>query len=161
MNTSAYLFVTLYLFSNPYDPNDCLANYGGPVDPAIALGGFLKPGESLAKSPHYEKATAVILTFIVNNYHNKSLLSPAMKWEAEFINFMKNWTENSKPDYIDLAYRSERSIEDELDRESQSDVATILISYLIMFAYITVSLGQLNSCSRYVIVLISGIWPRV
>lgn len=112
------------------------------------MGGFLKPGENLAKQPQYEKATAVILTFIVNNYHNKSLLSPAMEWEKEFINFMKNWTKTSKPSFMNVAYRTERSIEDELDRESQSDVLTILISYLIMFAYIAVSLGQVNTCSR-------------
>lgn len=139
----------MYLvFSNPYDPDNCLANWGGPIDPAIALGGFLDPGQTLATEPHYEKATAVILTFLVNNYHNKSLLSPAMEWEREFNEFMKNWTANSKPDFMDVAYRSERSIEDELDRESQSDVVTILISYLIMFAYIAVSLGQVNTCSR-------------
>lgn len=108
----------------------------------------MKPGETLAKQPHYETATAVILTFLVNNFHNKSLLSPAMEWEEEFNNFMKNWTKNSKPDFMDVAFRSERSIEDELDRESQSDVLTILISYLIMFAYIAVSLGQVNNCSR-------------
>lgn len=125
-----------------------MANYGGPIDPAIALGGFLKSGESLAKQPHYENATAVILTFLVNNYHNKSLLAPAMDWEEEFNNFMQNWTKTSKPAFMDVAYRSERSIEDELDRESQSDVLTILISYLIMFAYIAVSLGQINTCSR-------------
>lgn len=140
--------MVLFLSSNPYDPETCLANWGGPIDPAIALGGFLQPGENLAKQPHYEKATALILTFIVNNYHNRSLLSPAMEWEKEFINFMKNWTEHSKPDFINVAYRTERSIEDELDRESQSDVVTILISYLIMFAYIAVSLGQINTCSR-------------
>ncbi|KOB77248.1 Niemann-Pick C1 protein [Operophtera brumata] len=38
------------------------------------------------------------------------------------------------PAFMDIAYTSERSIEDELDRESQSDVSTILVSYFIMFA---------------------------
>ncbi|XP_056644165.1 NPC intracellular cholesterol transporter 1-like isoform X3 [Diorhabda sublineata] len=136
---------------NPYDPLDCLAPYGGPVDPAIAMGGFLKKGENLAKHPDYKNATTVILTFIVNNYHNKSLLTPAMEWEKEFVDFMKNWTGTQKPFYMDIAFTSERSIEDELDRESRSDVVTILISYMIMFAYIAISLGQVNKCSRLLI----------
>lgn len=55
--------------------------YGGPVDPAIALGGFLKPGETLSKAAPYEKATAVILTFLVSNHHNKTNLQSALKWE--------------------------------------------------------------------------------
>lgn len=128
-----------------------MAPYGGPIDPAIALGGFLKPGQGLSTNKNYKDATAVILTFLVNNYYNKSKLIPAMEWEKEYVAFMKNWTVTKKPAFMDVAFNSERSIEDELDRESQSDVATILISYLIMFAYIAVSLGQMNSCSRLLI----------
>ncbi|XP_077294393.1 Niemann-Pick type C-1a isoform X2 [Arctopsyche grandis] len=135
---------------NPYNPN-CLAPYGGPVDPAVALGGFLQPGEVLSKEANYEKATAIILTFIVNNYHNKTKTAPAMEWEKKFIDLLKNWTKTEMPPYMDIAFTSERSIEDELYRESQSDVMTILVSYIIMFAYIAISLGQLNSCSRLLI----------
>ena len=121
------------------------------MDPAIAVGGFLKPGESLSNTPSYNDATAIILTFLVNNHHNKTQTAPAMQWEKEYIAFLKNWTATSKPDFMDIAFTSERSIEDELDRESQSDVLTILISYIIMFAYIAVSLGQVNNCSRLLI----------
>lgn len=131
---------------NAYNP-ECLAPYGGPVEPAIAVGGFLSPGQDLHNSP-YEKATAIILTFLVNNYHNKVKLLPAMEWEESFINFMKNWTATKKPAFMDIAFTSERSIEDELNRESKSDIVTILVSYVIMFAYIAVSLGQIRSCPR-------------
>lgn len=61
-----------------------------------------------------------------------------------FLEFMKNWTTTSKPDYMDVAYFSERSVEDELDRESHSDVLTIIISYLVMFLYIVFTLGPSN-----------------
>lgn len=74
-----------------------------------------------------------------------------MEWENAYIKFMKNWTAKEKPDYMDVAFTSERSIEDELDRESQSDVITILVSYLIMFLYIAISLGQIRSCSRLLV----------
>lgn len=67
-----------------------------------------------------------------------------MEWEKEFIAFMKNYTKTEMPEFMDIAFTSERSIEDELDRESESDVVTILVSYIIMFAYITVSLGQVS-----------------
>ncbi|KAK9506477.1 hypothetical protein O3M35_008412 [Rhynocoris fuscipes] len=144
-------YVTNYLdhimecSQNPYD-SECLALYGGPVDPAVALGGFLQPGERLLKDASYEKATAVILTFLVNNHHNKSELVPALEWESKYIEFMKNWTAH-KPDFMDIAFSAERSIEDELDRESRSDVSTILVSYIIMFIYIAISLGHMTSCS--------------
>ncbi|XP_073978633.1 Niemann-Pick type C-1a isoform X3 [Rhodnius prolixus] len=144
-------YVTNYLdhiqqcSQNPYNTN-CLALYGGPVDPAIALGGFLHPGERLLNNASYEKATAIILTFLVNNFHDKSMLTPALQWESKYIDFMKNWTKN-KPDFMDIAFSAERSIEDELDRESRSDVSTILVSYIIMFIYIAIALGHMTSCS--------------
>jgi Niemann-Pick C1 protein len=134
---------------NYYNP-ECLAKYGGPVDPAIALGGFLDAGEALEGGPRYEKATAVILTFLVNNYHNKTKLVPALEWEHKFIEFMKNYTAQPHPD-IEVAFSAERSIEDELDRESHSDVSTIVVSYIIMFAYIALALGQIRTCSRLLI----------
>lgn len=64
---------------------------------------------------------------------------------------MKNWTEHKKPDFMDVAFTSERSIEDELDRESRSDILTIAVSYLIMFAYIALSLGQVRKCSTLLV----------
>lgn len=128
-----------------------MAPYGGPVDPAIATGGFLEPGKYLSDQPDYKKSSAIILTFLVNNYHNKTKLGPAMEWEKKYVEFMKNWIKNEKPHFMDVAFTSERSIEDELDRESQSDVITILISYIIMFAYIAISLGQIHTCDRLLI----------
>lgn len=64
---------------------------------------------------------------------------------------MERWVKATKPKYMDVAYSSERSIEDELDRSSHSDVLTILISYVIMFAYIAIALGQVRTCSRILV----------
>lgn len=64
---------------------------------------------------------------------------------------MKDWMENKKPAFMNIAFTSERSIEDELNRESQSDIVTILVSYIIMFGYIAVSLGQIRSCARLLV----------
>lgn len=61
-----------------------------------------------------------------------------------FISFMKNWTKNEKPWFMDVAFTSERSIEDELEKESQSDVLTIFGSYVLMFAYIALALGRIR-----------------
>lgn len=146
-----YLDHIMICTQNPFNPN-CLGSYGGPVVPAIAFGGFLGQNEFPTSSSHYSNATAIILTFVVSNQHNKTKLAPAMEWEKELVAFMLNYTANEKPEYMDIAFTTERSIEDELDRESQSDVATILISYVIMFAYIAVSLGHLgNKFSRLLI----------
>lgn len=146
-----YLDRFLKCFNNPYD-TDCLASYGGIIDPAVALGGFLKSGDALSKNPHYENATSVILTFLVNNHHNSSELKDALDWEEKFVAVMKNLTSDGNVSKIlDIAFTSERSIEDELNRESKSDIFTILVSYLLMFAYIAISLGHVDECDRAMI----------
>lgn len=139
-NPDSYFEKLQKCFHNPYHPQ-CLAPYGGPVDPSIALGGFSNSSEPITKMSPYEKATSLLLTFVLNNHNSKPLLKDALEWENKFLGFMKNWTMVSKPSFMDVAYYSERSVEDELDRESHSDVSTIAISYLVMFLYIVFTLG--------------------
>lgn len=64
---------------------------------------------------------------------------------------MKDWKANVMPKNMSVAYSAARSIEDELNRTSQSDVTTIAISYLIMFAYIAIALGQAKSFTRLLV----------
>ena len=52
---------------------------------------------------------------------------------------------------MDVAFNSERSIEDELDRETYGDIMTIAVSYIFMFIYITFSLGKISKLSRFAI----------
>lgn len=131
-----YIDVMMKCIQNTYDYS-CLAPYGGPVEPGVALGGF--------EGSDYSMATGLSISFMVKNYHNKTLLQPAMEWELRFVEFMKNWTETQMPDFMSVAFSSERSIEDELERESQAEVTTVVISYAVMFVYISVALGHFRS----------------
>lgn len=60
----------------------CLAEYGGPAFPYVALGDF-RHGESdiVTDESLYLNASALILTFVVNNKQNKSEQVPARDWE--------------------------------------------------------------------------------
>jgi Niemann-Pick C1 protein len=124
-----------------------LANYGGPIEPSIVLGGFASLEDG---TPKYETAEALIITFLVNNHHNKTKQDPAKKWESLFVEYLQNYTA-SKPGWVDIAFNSERSIEDELERGSKSDISTIIVSYVIMFMYIALALGQMKTCDRLLV----------
>uniref|UniRef100_A0A8C4F460 Niemann-Pick disease, type C1 n=1 Tax=Dicentrarchus labrax TaxID=13489 RepID=A0A8C4F460_DICLA len=134
----------LYCVSAPASLNDttllhdpCLGTFGGPVFPWLALGGY--------DETNYNNATALVITFPLNNYLNDTVkLGKALAWEKEFISFMKNY----KNPNLTVAFSAERSIEDELDRESNSDIRTIVISYAIMFIYISLALGHIHSFNR-------------
>ena len=132
----------------------CMAAWGGPVSPYYILGGFIPSNTSgFPEDPQYHESTALVLTIIIDNFDPKSSndydvrgIEKAMLWEAEFVRFMKDWEANEMPtEYMEIAFNSERSVEDELNRETYGDLATIAISYILMFIYITLSLGQYQS----------------
>lgn len=53
----------------------CLAPYGGPIQPQLAVGGGV--------FDNYTDSTGIGLTFLVNNQNDASALEPALKWEKE------------------------------------------------------------------------------
>lgn len=59
----------------------CLAPYGGPIEPGIALGGYAKPAKN--ETENYKLSQGLILTFLIMNYKDKNLLQPAMEWEEK------------------------------------------------------------------------------
>ncbi|XP_029446991.1 NPC intracellular cholesterol transporter 1 [Rhinatrema bivittatum] len=121
-----------------HDP--CLGTFGGPVFPWLALGGY--------DGDNYNNATALVITFPVNNYHNDTeKLNRALAWEKEFVSFLKNYNNSN----LSLSFSSERSIEDEINRESNGDIFTVLISYAVMFLYISIALGHIRSWSRLLV----------
>lgn len=58
---------------------------------------------------------------------------------------------NFKNPNLTIAFSAERSVEDEIDRESNSDINTIVVSYAIMFIYISVALGRIHSFRRLMV----------
>ncbi|XP_057713324.1 NPC intracellular cholesterol transporter 1 [Corythoichthys intestinalis] len=137
----------LYCVSAPASLNDttalhdpCLGTFGGPIFPWLALGGY--------DSTNYNNATALVITFPINNYLNDTVkLGKALAWEKEFIRFMKEF----KNPNLTIAFSAERSVEDEINRESNSDISTVVLSYAIMFVYISLALGHINSCRRLLV----------
>lgn len=127
---------------NPFNP-DCLAPYGGPVEPGLALGSF--PSVEQNESPDYKLAHGMALTFLVNNKQNRSELGQAMAWEKKFITFLKGY----KSDKMDIAFSAERSIEDGIDELSTGEMPTVIISYVVMFIYITFALGKIKSFKTF------------
>ena len=139
---SAHLVHLDNCMKNPFD-SECLSSFGGPIQPFMVVGGY--------QSESYLNASAVIITYVVNNFlnNNKEHIAKAMAWEAEVLALLKNYTSES----ISVFYTTERSIEDELERESKADIKIIAISYIMMFGYLTLTLGKYSSLNLKIIVL--------
>jgi len=142
----AYLKHFMTCFKNSLETQDkdysklpCLGPYGGPIFPHIGLAGY--PDNS------YWKANSLVITVPIKNDHAVEKLRIAKAWEKQFINLLTNY----KDPNLRIAFYSERSIEDEIERQSQSDIFTIAISYLVMFVYVAVSLGRSTNLRNFLI----------
>uniref|UniRef100_A0A0R3RZD1 SSD domain-containing protein n=1 Tax=Elaeophora elaphi TaxID=1147741 RepID=A0A0R3RZD1_9BILA len=109
----------------------CLSAFGTPIQPYVVLGEF-------NSSNQWDSARGIVITILLNNHITAAENKYAAAWEKVFALYLRNI---SHENYA-ISFMAERSIQDEIDRESQSDVFTILISYIFMFAYVAFALGQ-------------------
>lgn len=118
----------------------CMGTFGGPVYPWTALAGY--------DGDNYNNATILVITFPVNNYKTGDpRVKHALAWEKVYLNFMKNYSNEN----LTIAYQAERSVEDEIGAESDADIVTIAVSYLVMFGYVSIALGQFRRIERLLI----------
>ncbi|XAR61542.1 hypothetical protein NMG60_11015995 [Bertholletia excelsa] len=126
-----------YCFQHYTSADTCLSAFKAPLDPSTALGGF--------SGNNYSEASAFVITYPVNNAVDRESneTKNAVAWEKAFIQLAKDeLLPMVQSKNLTLSFSSESSIEEELKRESTADAITILISYLVMFAYISLTLGD-------------------
>jgi len=125
----------------------CLGEFGGPAMPNVVFGDYEFEG-----SMDYLKAKMLAVTFPVNNHVEKEKNEKAKAWEKEYLKYIHDTIKPQLAEKnITVAVMAERSIDDEIERESAGDVSTIIISYMVMFVYVTLALGEFYSWERILI----------
>uniref|UniRef100_A0A673GB25 SSD domain-containing protein n=1 Tax=Sinocyclocheilus rhinocerous TaxID=307959 RepID=A0A673GB25_9TELE len=121
----------------------CMADYGGPVFPFLAVGGY--------ENEEYTTAEALILTFSLNNYARTDVkFKVAEEWERRFLEIVQEYQKNPNTNFT-FAYMAERSLEDEINRTTAEDIPIFMISYAVIFLYIAVALGEYTSWKRILV----------
>ncbi|XP_019716684.1 Niemann-Pick C1-like protein 1 isoform X3 [Hippocampus comes] len=121
----------------------CMADYGAPVFPFLAVGGY--------RGDEYTNAEAFILTFSLNNYPRTNVkYNVALQWEKEFLKIVQDYQSNPTTNFT-FAYMAERSLEDEINRTTAEDIPIFMISYAVIFVYIAVALGEYSSWRRILV----------
>uniref|UniRef100_A0A3Q1JB28 SSD domain-containing protein n=1 Tax=Anabas testudineus TaxID=64144 RepID=A0A3Q1JB28_ANATE len=140
----------IYCLSSPLSFKDitdlgmsCMADYGAPVFPFLAVGGY--------ENDDYTNAEAFILTFSLNNYaRDNPKFKVAMQWEKEFLRIVQEYQKDPACNFT-FAYMAERSLEDEINRTTAEDIPIFMISYAVIFVYIAVALGEYSSWKRILV----------
>ncbi|XP_076845060.1 NPC1-like intracellular cholesterol transporter 1 [Brachyhypopomus gauderio] len=121
----------------------CMADYGGPVFPFLAVGGY--------ENEDYTNAEAFILTFSLNNYpRDHPKFRVVEQWESRFLQIVQQYQKDPRTNFT-FAYMAERSLEDEINRTTMEDIPIFMISYAVIFIYIAVALGEYSSCRRILV----------
>ncbi|XP_007234279.3 NPC1-like intracellular cholesterol transporter 1 [Astyanax mexicanus] len=121
----------------------CMSDYGGPVFPFLAVGGY--------EDEDFTNAEAFILTFSLNNYaRDDPKFKVVEKWESMFLEIVKDYQNDPNTNFT-FAYMAERSLEDEINRTTVEDFPIFMISYGVIFLYIAIALGEYTSFKRILV----------
>jgi Niemann-Pick C1 protein len=108
-------------------PGECLPPFGQPIDPKLVLGGA---------NGVWPEAKALVITWVVDNFEDDRVL-PAMEWESTLKHYLADL---SKPG-VSISYSTEISLQEELNKSTNTDVKIVILSYLVMFLYVSLTLG--------------------
>uniref|UniRef100_A0AC35UI19 SSD domain-containing protein n=1 Tax=Rhabditophanes sp. KR3021 TaxID=114890 RepID=A0AC35UI19_9BILA len=109
----------------------CFADFGGPIQPYVVLGDF-------NSTNNYETSKGLVITYLLKNYNEDENNEYSKIWEKEFLRYLKEFYSPT----MSISFMAERSIQDEIVRESKADAYTVLCSYVFMFIYVSITLGQ-------------------
>ncbi|KAL4788392.1 patched family-domain-containing protein [Aspergillus varians] len=117
---------------------DCLPDFSQPLRPEMILGGYESSGNIL-------DSQALIVTWVVNNHvQGSDGEAKAIDWENSFKGIFQVVQEEARNRGLRVSFTTEASIEQELNKSSNTDAKIVVISYIIMFIYASLALGSVT-----------------
>ena len=111
----------------------CLPDFGQPLDINLLVGPYT--GSVLNTS-------ALVTTWVVRNYaENTPEVERAMVWEQSLKALLLDVQVEAKHRGLRLSFNTESSLEQELNKSTNTDAAIVVISYIVMFFYASIALG--------------------
>lgn len=128
-----------------YGDQLCLPLFGNPLPPGRALGGYDNISTIL-------DAKAMIVTWVVNNGQPKTETEArAEEWELALKDVLLETQVEAEERGLRLSFNTERSLEEELNKSSNTDAQIVVISYIVMFLYASLALGSASMSVRSLI----------
>ncbi|KIY65425.1 multidrug efflux transporter AcrB transmembrane domain-containing protein [Cylindrobasidium torrendii FP15055 ss-10] len=114
-------------------PGDCLPDFQQPLAPQYVLGGVPTDEED---KKLYTQAEAMVVTYVVSH------LPGAEEWEEELRAYLVDLSSViGKEAGLEIGFSTGVSLEEELNKSTNTDVTIVVLSYLAMFLYVSLTLG--------------------
>lgn len=124
-------------------PVECLPDFQQPLNPNMILGGY---------NHSVLEARAMIITWVVKNYaEGTKELELAMDWEENLKTMLMSVQDEAKERGLRLSFNTEISLEEELNKSTNTDAKIVVISYIIMFLYASLALGSTTLSIRSIV----------
>ncbi|KXT04707.1 hypothetical protein AC578_2077 [Pseudocercospora eumusae] len=121
---------------SPGDP-ECLPEFKLPLSSERVLGGYNRTSEPATN------ASALITTWVVQNFNpGEPGLEKAEEWEESMKRLLKDIQGEARERGLRLSFNTEISLEQELNKNTNTDAKIVVISYIVMFIYASLALGS-------------------
>ncbi|KAJ9619902.1 niemann-Pick type C- protein 1 [Taxawa tesnikishii (nom. ined.)] len=124
-------------------PVECLPDFQQPLNPRYLFGGYNKT---------VLDAEAIVATWVVKNHaEGTPELERAMDWERTLKSLLLTVQDEARERGLRLSFNTEISLEQELNKSTNTDAKIVAISYVIMFIYASIALGSTTLTVRSMI----------
>jgi Niemann-Pick C1 protein len=125
-------------------PVSCRPAYGQPIDASMVLGGWDESDPAAAVD-----AAAMTVTWVVDNGAEDSYqVSRAADWERALRDYLVEVQKEAADRGLRLSFTTESSLEQELNKSTNTDAKIVAISYVVMFLYVSLALGSTTTSLR-------------
>ncbi|KAI9826600.1 MAG: hypothetical protein M1832_006196 [Thelocarpon impressellum] len=117
-------------------PVECLPDFQQPLRKEMILGGWKEEGD-------VSDSKALIVTWVVDNHdEGTDAEARAMDWEQSLKSLLMAVQGEAEDRGLRLSFSTEISLEQELNKSTNTDAKIVVISYVIMFLYASLALGS-------------------
>jgi Niemann-Pick C1 protein len=114
----------------------CLPEFGQPLKKEMVFGG-MEEGDDVAD------AKALLVTWVVENHaEGSSAVERSMDWERSLKSTLLAVQGEAKERGLRLSFSTEISLEEELNKSTNTDAKIVVVSYIAMFFYASLALGS-------------------
>ncbi|KAK4579992.1 niemann-Pick type C- protein 1 [Recurvomyces mirabilis] len=118
-------------------PVNCLPDFGQPLVIQRLLGGYNYSSEPITK------ATALVTTWVNTNYNPGAPELPKVEeWEESAQRLLLDIQHEARSRGLRLSFNTEISLEQELNKNTNTDAKIVVASYIVMFFYASIALGS-------------------
>ncbi|KAF7793633.1 hypothetical protein EIP86_004748 [Pleurotus ostreatoroseus] len=129
-----------HLLSCADSPVLCLPDFMQPLSPQYVLGGVPSAEDG---SKDYLGAQSLVVTVVLNNSLNEEEQARAMEWERTLRSYLQGLSERAPSEAgLRIAFSTGVSLQEEINKSTNTDIPIVVFSYLAMFIYVSLTLGN-------------------